>query len=585
MHVRALWRLRAYVRPYIGALVLTTVAALVAVACAVAVPLVTKSVVDGPLRRGDSDALLPLAALALALGGAEAFLAFVRRYSMATAALGIETDMRNAFYAHLQKLHVGFHDGWQSGQLLSRAHTDINVIRRFIGFGGVFLLVNTITYVVVIALLARLHLGLACVTALSTVPIVLLTRSFRKRYAVVSRRVQDQQGDLTTHVEEAAQGIRVIKAFGRRDLAARQFDTHAKAIHATSMEMARLRAVFWSSLGIIPNAALAIVLLGGAVAVSNGNLTIGGLVAFVTLVLMLVWPVESLGEILAMSEEAATGAERLLEVFDVAPAIVDKPDAVAAAPATSRGHVRFESVEFAYPADSRPVLHRVDLEVRPGETVALVGATGSGKTTLLALLPRLHDVTAGRILLDGVDVRDLTLDSLRGIVNVAFEDPLLFSASVRENILLGRPDATDDDVRRALRVAQAQFVLDLPWGLDTRVGEQGLSLSGGQRQRVALARAIVARPRVLVMDDPLSALDVHTEERVQLALESELQGTTVLIAVHRPSTVALADRVALLDGGRIVATGTHHELIESNARYRAILSEGAERPAGLREAG
>lgn len=584
MHVRALWRLRPYVRPYLGQIVLMTAAALAAVAGATAVPLVTKAVVDGPLREGRSESLLPLALLALLFGSAEALLAWLRRYVMANAALGIETDLRNAFYAHLQKLHIGFHDGWQSGQLLSRAHTDINVIRRFIGFGAVFLFVNTLTYILVIVLLAQLHPALAAVTALSAVPIVLLTRSFQRRYSHASRTVQDQQGDLTTHVEEAAQGIRVIKAFGRRDLVARTFDEHARKIHTTSMEMARLRAVFWTSLGAIPSATLTIVLLGGAVAVSRGSLTIGGLVAFVTLVLMLVWPVESLGEILAMSEEAATGAERLLEVFDVRPAIADRPGAVDLVDPT--GDLRFEGVEFAFPNERHRVLRGVDLRLAPGETVALVGATGSGKTTLLSLIARLHDVSAGRILLDGHDIRDLTLSSLRGAVNVAFEDPLLFSASVRENVAMGRSGVTDDDVLRALDVAQAGFVFELPWGLDTRVGEQGLSLSGGQRQRVALARAILARPRVLIMDDPLSALDVHTEERVQRGLARELAGSTVLIAVHRPSTVALAQRVALLDGGCIVATGTHHELLESNPRYRALLSEAAgERTDSLREAG
>ncbi len=289
---------------------------------------------------------------------------------------------------------------------------------------------------------------------------------------------------------------------------------------------------------------------------------------------MLVWPVESLGEILAMAEEAGTAASRVMEVFDTEPAIVDRTDALALE--TAAGRVRFEGVGFGYSERGAALLHDIDLDIAPGETVALVGTTGCGKTTLASLVPRLYDVSAGRITLDGHDVRDLTLESLRRHVAVAFEDPVLFSASVRENLLLGFPDASDDDVARALEVAQATFAYDLPWGLDTRVGEQGLSLSGGQRQRLALARAVIGRPRVLVLDDPLSSLDVHTEALVEEALKRVLAGTTALLVVHRPSTVALADRVALLENGTLTAIGTHSELLESVPAYRDILSQQAE---------
>jgi ATP-binding cassette subfamily B protein len=293
------------------------------------------------------------------------------------------------------------------------------------------------------------------------------------------------------------------------------------------------------------------------------------------LLILLVWPVESLGEILSMGEEAATAAQRIYEVFDTPATIADKPDAIEAKD-VGAAHVRFENVGFTFPGSDKPVLRGLDLDIHPRETLALVGATGSGKTTVATLLARLHVVTGGRVTLDGHDVRDLTLRSLRGQVGFAFEEPTLFSASVRENLLIGHPDATEADIEAALAVAQASFAFDLPWGLETRIGEQGLSLSGGQRQRLALARAIVGRPRVLVLDDPLSALDVHTEARVEDALRPILADRTALVVVHRPSTIALADRAALIHGGRIVATGSHHELLGSEPRYAAILSQAAE---------
>ncbi|MBA3654001.1 MAG: ABC transporter ATP-binding protein [Actinobacteria bacterium] len=573
MHLSGLWRVRAYVRPYAGAMVAMVLAAFAGLAAATAMPLVTKSVIDGPVARGDGGGLWPLALLALALGIFEGGTAMLRRFVLAHAAMGIETDIRNDLYAHLQRLPIAFHDQWQSGQLLSRAISDPVVIRRFMGFGLVFLVVNITTFVTVIALLVRMHVGLGLVVAASAVPIFLLSARFERTYGAVSRRLQDEEGDLTTLVEEGAGGVRVIKSFGRRRLVLEKFAASARVVQRSSMDKVLLRANLWAMLSLIPNLTLAAVVLGGAFAVGNGGLTLGELAAFISLTLMLVWPVESLGEILAMAEEAGTASARIFEVFDTEPDIVDKAGALALATAT--GRVRFEGVGFAY-GDRTPVLHDIDLEIAPGETLALVGATGSGKTTLASLLPRLYDVTSGRLTLDGHDVRDLTLESLRRHVAVAFEDPVLFSASVRENVLLGCPAASEEDLTRALDVAQARFAYDLPWGLDTRVGEQGLSLSGGQRQRLALARAVIGRPRVLVLDDPLSALDVHTEALVEEALKRVLAGTTALLVVHRPSTVALADRVALLENGTIAAVGTHSQLLDSVPAYREILSQKAE---------
>jgi ATP-binding cassette, subfamily B, bacterial len=572
--LHALWRLRGYVRPHAGQMAAMVAASLLGVGAAIVVPLVAKAVVDGPVAHQQRRGLLLLGLLALGLGVAEASLIFARRWIQASAALGIETRIRDDLYRHLQRLPVAFHDRWQSGQLLSRATTDLAVIRRFVGFGLVFLIVNLATSVTVVGLLLRLDAPLGLLVASSAVPLLWLSARFERGYATVSRQVQDQQGDLTTVVEEAATGIRVIKSFGRRDLVGQRFAASAHTLYGFAMDSVRLRARFWTMLDLIPNLTLALVLLLGALAVGRQRLTLGGLVAFISLELLLVWPIEALGYILATAREAATAAERLYEVLDTPPTVTDRPGARRLARA--HGRLRFERVGFRYPGSDRPVLRDVDLEVAPGETVALVGPTGSGKTTLAMLVARLYDVTDGRITLDGHDLRDLQLASLRRLVATAFEEPILFSASVRENVLLGAPTAGDDQLDAALALAQAGFVHQLPWGLDTRVGEQGMSLSGGQRQRLALARAVVGQPRVLVLDDPLSALDVHTEALVEQALEHVLAGTTALLVAHRPSTLALADRVALLDHGTIAAVGGHHELLDTVPAYRAILSQEAD---------
>ncbi len=578
MRNSALWRVKPYLRPYLGQLVAATLLASLGLGAATLVPLVVKAVIDGPLARGDRTGIFFLSVCVLVLGLLESLSAYTRRLTAGRVALGLETELRNDLYAHLQTLPVSFHDDWQSGQLLSRAMTDCKVIRRFFGFGIVFFIVNIVTFLAVLMLMVRLDALLAGVTALSAIPLIVMSRRFEQQYLVVSRRVQDQDGDLTTLVEEGATGIRVIKAFGRRRLVKEQYLTSARSLYDSSMEQVRLRAKFWALIDMVPNLTLAAILFGGALAVGRGTLTIGGLVAFVSLLVLLVWPIESLGEILAMAEEASSAAERIYEVFDTVPAIADRPGAVDLP--QSQGRVRFEGVSFRYAGDDAAssgwILRNIDLEIEPGETLALVGVTGSGKTSLVSLVPRLSDVSVGRITLDGVDLRDLQLRSLRRHVSVAFEEPTLFSASVRENLLLGFPEATDDDIALALDTAQAGFVHGLPWGLDTRVGEQGLSLSGGQRQRLALARAIIGRPRVLVLDDPLSALDVHTESLVEEALRRVLVGVTALLVVHRPSTLALADRVAFLHEGTIAAVGTHSELMERVPAYADVLSQVAE---------
>jgi ATP-binding cassette, subfamily B, bacterial len=612
--------MREYMRPYYLALILMISAAVLAVSFEIAIPLITKSVIDSVVVQGIRSKLIPLSVAAMALGTIQAGLNFFRRWSVSGAVIGMEKTVRDDLYHHLQQLEPAFHDSWQSGQLLSRATNDLATIRRFAGFGVVFLITNTWTFLLIVGLLIKLNWWLGLLTGVLFLPVSVLCLRFEKKYRVLSRLNQDQQGDLATYVEEAATGIRVLKSLGRRDEAAAKHLAQARLVYRSQVDKASLRGTFWAGLDMVPNAVIGLLLLLGTLAVSRHELSLGGLVAFVTLTLLLVWPIESLGFIIATGQEAATAAQRIYEIFDTAPAIRDpashdpashelgatgdRPglsagrwqsgkkavaaraalkahaDSGAAAARAARragrprpaGRLIFDEVAFSYPQATSPVLRGVSLELQPGETVALVGATGSGKTTLLHLVPRLADVTGGRITLDGTDIRDLPLPELRRRVGCAFEDPILFSASVRENVGFGDPDAREDDILAALAAAQAEFVADLPWGLDTRIGEQGMALSGGQRQRVALARAILSKPQVLLLDDPLSALDVHTEARVTAALAEVLTRTTALIVAHRPSTVQLADRVALLRGGVITAIGRHSELLATEPRYRYLMS-------------
>jgi ATP-binding cassette subfamily B protein len=563
-----LWRMRVYLRPYYRVTAWSMVAAVASTAASLAIPLLIQRVVDGPVRHGDTRGLFLLGALAIALGLCEGALSFVRRWAQSASSVGMEARLREDLYAHLQRLPIEFHDRWQSGQLLSRATADLSSIRRFLSFGLFFFVLNLGTYIAVSVLLIHLYWPLGVFVALSAIPLFLIVRRFTARYYAASRELQDSLGDLTTRVEESAQGIRVIRAFGRRDHMGEQFGAGARHVHDLGVGKSRMVARTLSQFDLVPNVTLAVVLVAGAVAVSEGELTVGTLVAFVALQVMLVWPIDILGWIIANAQEAMSASARIYEVMDTPPSIVDRPGAVA--PPAVEGRLRFEGVEFGY-EPGRPVLRGIDLEIAPGETLAIVGLTGSGKTTLVSLVPRLYDVGAGRITIDGHDVRDIRLDALRRIVGTAFEDPTLFSMSVRENLTLGRTDATEAEIEEALAVAQAGFAHDLPWGLDTRIGEQGLSLSGGQRQRLALARAVLGRPRVLVLDDPLSALDVHTEALVEEALATVLAGTTALLVVHRPSTIALADRVAFLQDGRIAAVGTHSRLLATCPGYGDVL--------------
>ncbi|ANW17990.1 ABC transporter ATP-binding protein [Streptomyces clavuligerus] len=597
--VRSLLRLWPCVRPARNRLLFAALVAIVASCLSLVIPLVLKWMVDGPVADRDPSGVWLGALAVLLLGFAEALLFGFRRWLVARPLAEVEARMRADLYARLQRLPIAFHDRWPSGQLLSRGTTDLMIVRMFFQFPLTFLLVNAVTIAVGFVILFWQGWLLATVLLAPVVPLLALISFYEARFATASRRSQDQVGDLTTVVEESVLGIRIIKGFGRHRGQVRAFQELAGELRGTELLKARLLGIIWAVITVLPELAVGSVLVLGTVRVADGDLSAGTLVAFLSIALALRWPVESIGFLLAMSQETATATDRYFEVMDEpeekdSASAGDRPG-TAVPEGADGGGLRFEGVAFRYPdADPQaaPVLGGVDLEIRPGETMALVGGTGSGKTTLTALVPRLHEATAGRITLDGEDIAAMPRERLRSLVSVAFEEPTLFSATVAENVLMGIADgAAPGDgghpperrrgerdagrsaaLDRALDVAQAGFVHELPQGVDTEVGEQGLSLSGGQRQRLALARAVVGRPRFLVLDDPLSALDVHTEALVEAALRRVLADTTALVVAHRPSTVLLADRVALLSGGRISAVGTHQELLRTNAEYAWLMS-------------
>ncbi|MCX5399848.1 ABC transporter ATP-binding protein [Streptomyces sp. NBC_00102] len=582
--VRSLKRLWPYLRPVRGRWLSAALVAVVASCLGLVIPFVLKWMVDGPVADRDPGGVWLGALWLLLLGIVEAVLFGLRRWLVARPLAGVEARMRSDLYHRLQRLPMAFHDRWPSGQLLSRGTTDLMLVRMFLAFPLTFLLVNTVTITVGFVILFVQEWTLGLVLLAPAVPLMILSSVFESKYSLAARAAQDQVGDLTTVVEESVLGIRIIKGFGRHRSQARAFRELSHRLRSTELTKARLLAGIWALITGVPELAIGAALVLGTVQVADGDLSAGTLVAFLSTALALRWPVESIGFLLAMSQEAATATDRYFEVMDVAEESGLAPGTgtgAGAAPARDAAPgLVFEGVTFRYPdaaPDSVPVLAGIDLHVRPGETMALVGATGSGKTTLTALVPRLHELTGGRITLDGEDIVSMERSRLRSLVSVAFEEPTLFSATVGENVLMGADGGDDGDLNRALDVAQAHFAHELPEGTATQVGEQGLSLSGGQRQRLALARAVVGRPRFLVLDDPLSALDVHTEARVEAALRQVLEETTAVIVAHRPSTVMLADRVALLSGGRIAAVGTHQELLRTNTEYAWLMS-GAERP-------
>ena len=614
---QSLGRLYPHLKPILPRLLLGLLCALGASLMALAIPQVLRVLINSYLAPGGSvEALWIAAGVVLLLGALEAGFVAMRRHLVIAPAATVENRMRRGFYRHLQELSVAFHDRWGSGQLLSRSMTDLNLLRRWMAFGAIMLVVTTLTVVIGVTVMFLTSWQLALAFLAAAAPIIIYGFRFRRFYGRVTRRSQDQAGDLATTVEESVHGIRVLKAFGRSREALDGFEEQAQELRETEIVRAGSLARFSLVVTLLPEAALAVGLVLGIVLVADGALSIGGLVAFFATASVVAGPVESIGMLLSMTLTAKTAIDRHYEVMDAPPTVADPARPVRLREV--RGELVFDAVRFSFPGASpapvsptdpapvsptdpapvsptspspasppprRDLLDGVDLALRPGETMALVGTTGSGKSTLLQLVPRLYDVTSGAVRIDGVDVRDLPLAQLRSLTAVAFEDTTLFSSSVRQNVLLGADPASPAEAEQlldeALDVAQAQFAYALPDGVDTLIGEEGLSLSGGQRQRIALARAIAAKPKILVLDDPLSALDVRTEELVEARLREVLADTTTLVVAHRPSTVALADRVALLQDGRIAAVGTHAELLAGSAHYRYVIASLPEQPADL----
>ena len=571
--VATLLRIFPYAKKALPRISLGILAALAAHGFALAIPQVLRDLINDLETVRTLDALYFSVILVLIMGILEAVMVLLRRWLVLTPGTYVESGLRSTLYAKLQDLPVSFHDRWPSGQLLSRATQDLSLIRRWLSFGVVLLVANAITIIAGLVILFTFHWLLGLIFFVISVPIWIQGYRFEAEYGTIARLSQDQAGDLATAVEESVHGIRVLKAFGRGDHAASKFAKEAKDLRSTELKKAGLIANIWVYLLLIPESAIALSMLVGVFLVADGSLTVGGLVAFFATATVLRWPTESIGFLLSMTLDAKTAVQRFFEVIDEPVGIEDpaKPKTIG----DPKGRLEFKDVHFRYPdspANQQDIVNGVSLVLEPGESVALIGITGCGKTTLTALTSRLYDVTSGVIEIDGVDIKDLTRTELRSHVAMAFEDATLFSASVRDNILLGREQSTEEELREAITVAQAQFVYDLPEGLETKIGEEGLSLSGGQRQRLALARAVAAKPAILVLDDPLSALDVATEALVEEALRNVLKNTTALIVAHRPSTVQLADKVALMQEGKVVAVGKHSDLLASNEHYRYVIS-------------
>ena len=571
-HLRIFGRLLGFLRPYRWSLVLSIVLAAASQAASLGLIRVTQSVIDEGIRAHDQRMVWILVGVGVALGAAKALLLVGRRFISGRQALGVEFDMRNALYAHLLRLSFGFYDRHQTGQLMSRATVDLQGVRFFLGYGLIFFAQNLFTIVGATAIMFWTEWRLALV-ALAITPILI---ALAYRYSSVShpvlRDVQQKMADVATVAEENIVGVHVVKSFAQEEQEAQKFDRRSEAVFRRTIDANKQRSLYVPLLAFIPLLAQGAILLVGGWMVVHDQLTVGEFFAFNLYVSLLIMPLRMLGMWIGQSQRATASGERIFQVLDEPEEISDRPGAIELPP--GEGRVAFDGVTFGYDP-TRPVLHEIDLEIAPGRNVALIGHTGSGKTTLTALVPRFYDVTAGRVTIDGSDVRDVKLASLRRAIAVISQDPFLFSTTVRENIAFGAPDATDEEIEHAARLAQAhEFMAELPDGYDTVIGERGITLSGGQRQRVAIARAIVTNPRILILDDATASVDATTEAKIRVGLREAMEGRTTLIIAHRLSTISLADEVVVLDHGRIAARGTQVELAETSPVYREIYEHG-----------
>ena len=565
-------RLLGFLRPYKVSVVVSIVLAVASQGAQIALVWVTKNVIDEAIAPHDTEKLWLFVATIVGLGLARATLMAGRRLISGKQALAVEMDMRQGLYAHLVRLSFGFYDRHQTGQLMSRATVDLQGVRFFLGYGLIFFFQNVLTVASVTAVLFVFQWKLALIVLAITPILVVLAYRYSHIAHPTLREVQQKLADVATVAEENIVGVHVVKSFAQEPQEERKFRSRSEAVFQQTLRANRQRALYVPFISWVPMLAQAAVLLVGARMVSSGELTVGGFVAFNLYLGMLIMPLRSLGMWIGQSQRATASGERIFQVMDEPEEIAERPGAVELPPGP--GHLRFEHASFEY-LRRRPVLEDIDLDLVPGRTVALIGHTGSGKTTLTSLVPRFYDVTAGRVLLDAVDVRDIKLASLRRSIGVISQDPFLFSATVRENITFGAPELDDAEVERIARLAQAhEFVERLPQSYDTVIGERGITLSGGQRQRLAIARALAVDPRVLILDDATASVDASTEARIRLGLREAMRNRTTLIIAHRLSTIALADEVVVLDNGRIAARGEHDELLEKSLVYRDIYEHG-----------
>jgi ABC-type multidrug transport system fused ATPase/permease subunit len=570
---RTFARLLSFLRPYRRGLILSIVLAVGSQAAQIALILVTgRNVIDGVLVSHETSQLWLYVGVIVALGFVSAALMSGRRLISGKQALDVEMDLRQGLYSHLVRLSFGFYDRHQTGQLMSRATVDLQGVRFFLGYGLIFFFQNVLTIVSVTLVLFFIEWRLAFVVLAVTPFLVVLAYRYSHVAHPTLRDVQQKLADVATVVEENIVGVHVVKAFAQEPAEEGKFRIRNEALFGQTLRANRQRATYVPLLSFVPLLAQAAVLLLGARMVAHGTLPVGYFIAFNLLLAMLVMPLRSLGMWVGQAQRATASGERIFQVLDEPEDVADRPGAVELPPGD--GAIRLDDVSFSY-LPGRPVLERLDLALDAGTTVALIGHTGAGKTTLASLVPRFYDVDSGRVLVDGVDVRDVKLASLRRSIGVITQDPFLFSTTVRDNIAFGLPELTDEEVERVARLAQAhEFVERLPQGYDTVIGERGITLSGGQRQRIAIARAFAVDPRILILDDATASVDATTEARIRTGLREVMRGRTTLIIAHRLSTIALADEVVVLDGGRIVARGTHDDLLETSPVYREIHEHG-----------
>jgi ABC-type multidrug transport system fused ATPase/permease subunit len=570
--VSTFWRLLGFLKPYRAGALWSLLLAALAMVATVAIPWLTGRAIDG-LEAGDKGDLRRWAMLIAVAAVLRVSLSVARRLIAGRVSLAIEFDLRNLIYRHLQLLESAFFDRQQTGQLMSRATVDLQSVRFFLGYGLIFITQSALTILLAAVAMFLLQPGLAALALLPVPFVVVVAARYGRRSRPALQEVQQRIAELTADVEENVSGIRVVKAFAAEPRQLERFEGTVARVFDQSLTATRLRAYYNPFIGFLPSVGLAVILLVGGRQVIDGTLSLGDFTAFYTYLLMLIGPMRSLGLALGMAQRAVASGMRLFEILDREPRLVSPPGAPPL-PAGA-GRVELRDVTFQYESAPRPALCDIDLVVEEGTTVALVGATGSGKTTLVQLLPRLYDVSEGSVRIDGADVRDVELGSLRRAISVVDDDPFLFSATVHENIAYGRPEASREEVERAAERAQAAgFIAELPSGYDTRIGERGLTLSGGQRQRIAIARALLADPRILILDDATSSVDASTEQAIKTALREVMAGRTTFVIAHRLSTIALADDIVVLEDGRIAARGTHAELIERSPLYAEIAEKG-----------